>query len=166
MLKRRQKAQLEISFGVIFSIIIIIAVLAIAGYVIVRFLSVDYNVECKLFYSEMQKKIDESWGSGGSVSYVFSHSVPGKTEKVCFGYTNQSLLSTSDEAAYDDVALHSDDRSNLFFYPSGACGDTSFSYQLKHATTDKFFCVSVQNGKANLKISKDRFDALVKLNKL
>lgn len=157
-----KKGQLQISFGVIFSIIIIIATLAIAGYVIVKFLSTSDNVECKLFYSDLQKKIDEAWSQDGGSSYVFSGSASSESEQVCFGYINQTFAE-QDRVAHEKIDEYSSKSVNLFFYPIASCGDSSFSYNLKHIKTDKFFCVDVQNGKASVKIAKGTFDALVKL---
>jgi len=165
--KSNKKAQLQISFGVMFSIIIIIATLAIAGYVIVKFLSTSEDVECKIFYSDLQKKIDEAWGSDGSAAYPFSKKTPGKTEKICFGFINQSLLDSKDKAVFDALNEYSNPNSknNLFFYPINSCGESAFAFSLKHIKSDGFFCVPVSGGEANVKIAKGTFDALVKLSK-
>lgn len=162
-----KKGQLQISFGVMFSIIIIIATLAIAGYVIVKFLSTSEDVECKIFYDDLQKKIDEAWGSDGSVAYQFSKKAPMKTEKVCFGFINQSLLDSKDKAAFDTLNEYSNPNSknNLFFYPINSCGESAFAFSLKHVKSDGFFCAFFSDGKANVKITKGAFDALVKLSK-
>ena len=50
-----KRGQIQLSFSVIFSIIIIIATLAVAGYVIVKVLNVGNNVECKILYQDLQK---------------------------------------------------------------------------------------------------------------
>lgn len=157
-----KRAQIQMSFGVIFSIIIIAATLGIAGYVILKVWNAGNDAGCKLFYSDLQKKIDEAWNQDGGSSYVFSGSASSESEKVCFGYTNQTFAEL-DKAAHEKIEEYSSKSVNLFFYPIASCGDSSFSYNLKHIKTDKFFCVDIQNGKASVKIAKGTFDALVKL---
>ena len=66
MLKRGRKAQIQLSFGMIFSIIIIVVTILVAGYVIIKFMSSQDNAKCKLFYQKLQDTIDDSWKGDGS----------------------------------------------------------------------------------------------------
>ena len=99
----KKGAQFQVSFGVIFSIIVIVATLAIAGYIIIQFLNTGNNTQCKLFVSDLQKKINEAWSSDGASSYVFSESVPSGTNQLCFGYINDTSPSTNDAQIQQNI---------------------------------------------------------------
>ena len=91
-----KKGQVQLSFGMIFSIIIIVATLAVAGYITVKFLNTGTSVSCKLFYSDLQKKIDKAWYEDFTHD-VFSANAPRGVKEVCFGNSTQVLLKSEDE---------------------------------------------------------------------
>lgn len=158
------RGQMQISFGVIFSIIIIIATLSVAGYVMVKVWNVQNNVNCALFYTSLQNKIDSAWGSDGSSSYIFKENLPTSVDKICFGSVNQTVLNKSDEPIKKDLSDYSTSKINFFLYPKDGCGDSEFKYTLKHVSTTGFFCINVVKGQGSVKITKNRFDTLVKLS--
>ena len=158
-----QKAgQLQISFGMIFSIIIIIATLAVAGYVIVNFVDLGGNISCKLLYQDLQEKIDKAWHSSIS-SESFNKDVPAGINYVCFGNLSQQTNS-SYKMQYEKFSMYARPKSNMFFYPvEGACDDTEFTYALEHVSFPGFFCIPVKEGKIGIHLSKGKFDSLVRL---
>jgi len=155
---------MELSFGFIFSVIIIAATLAVAGYIIVQVIQTQNNANCKLYVQDLQTKINEAWGSDGSVSNVFSdNNVPSKTSQVCFGMVNQTLISEKDKPAQDALRNRVRSDSNVIFYPSTSCGSGQFSFNVQHVKTDGFFCVDVTSGKAQVKYAKGITDSVVKI---
>ena len=158
-----KRGQVQLSFGVIFSVIIIVATLAVAGYVTVQFWQNTKDVECKLFYDDLQKKIDVAWQADDSVSTIFTESVTDKTNMVCFGNVSQFVANEKDQTAYDSLKNFASSSDNLFFYPRTVCGGSKFRFNLKHIKTDSFFCVESVDRQVSVKITKDSFDALVKL---
>ncbi|MEI6849529.1 MAG: hypothetical protein WCK29_00675 [archaeon] len=159
-----KKGQLQISFGIIFSIIIIAATLAVAGYIIVQFIQGQNNINCKLYVQDLQNKINDAWGSDGSISNVFTdNNIPPKTTKICFGGMNQTLLNIKDKPTLDAVSNRVRSNVNVVFYPPASCGDGQFSFTLLHAKMDGFFCVDISAGKANVKYAKGVTDAIVKI---
>ena len=58
-----KRGQIDISFGMIFSIILIIAVVGVAFYVINNFIELKKCTEIGLFYDDLKKYIDEAWQS-------------------------------------------------------------------------------------------------------
>lgn len=160
----KKAGQFQISFGVIFSILIIVATLAVAGYIIVKFLNTGRNAECKLFVTDLQNKINEAWSSDGASSYVFAETVPAGTQKICFGYLNQTALSIADGIIKQNITNYATMQSNMYFYPRNSCGGSNFYYTLKHINTNNFFCTNIISGKSNIVITKGTFDALVKLS--
>ncbi len=161
----RKRGQIQLSFGMIFSIIIIVASIAVAGYIIVKFLDIGANVSCKLFYSDLQKKIDKAWNEDLSSS-IYDGKVPAGISKVCFGNYTQKTLEQKDQEIRDEIEFFAKKGNNLFFYPiKNNCKESEFEYQLKHIDTNGFFCVNVIEGKASLKINKEINDALVEISK-
>ncbi len=159
-----KKGQLQISFGMIFSIILIIATVAVAFYVISYFIKLGNNVSCKLYYTDLQDRITVAW-NGELSNEVFSESLPSGVSEVCFGYLNQSTRSSSDASVQESLRAYPSAKSNLFFYPRGStCNDGNFAYHLTHVKDSAFFCVKVVKGKARVTINKGTKDALVNLN--
>lgn len=78
-----KRGALNLSFGMIFSIILIIAFLVFAFYAIKTFLGVSDAAKIANFRENLQNDIDEMWRSSGGVQEV-SYSLPRQIEKVCF----------------------------------------------------------------------------------
>lgn len=150
-----KNGQLNISFGAIFSIIIIVATLAVAGYVIYQFIRGNDEVKCGLFYQSLQDKINSAWSSDGETSFVYTNAIPSKTTKVCFGYLNQTLLDEKDKVAYDYFKKTNTIKENLYIYPSSSCGDSRYKFEVKNAVSNGFFCVDNVQDDAHLRISKE-----------
>lgn len=158
-----KRGQFEISFGMIFSIIIIAATLAVAGYIIVKFVNTGSNVSCKLFYDDFQKRVDKAWAGDGSTQDIFKANAPRGIEKICVGNASSTAAVTYRDL-YEEVTFYAArPSSNFFFYPlkSESCGGSGFSYTIQHVSTPSFFCVTPVDGSFSLKISKRSTDALV-----
>lgn len=82
MRKGVRKAQLNLSFGMIFSIILIIAFLAFAFYAIYKFLDFQNSAKILQFSRDFQDDIDRMWKSVQG-SYEAEYSLPQKVEAVC-----------------------------------------------------------------------------------
>lgn len=159
-----KKGQIELSFGMIFSVIIIIATVVVAFYMISKFMSITPCTKAGLFYDSLRKEVDNAW-QGTITQSTFKGDVPSDVSKVCFGNTTQKY-SEDDSEAYEYAKMRSAGGNNVFFYPGLKTCDIKFSfYKLEHATTDSFFCVAVKSEKMSVRISKGSSDVLVKLSK-
>jgi len=152
---KNKKGQLNISFGAIFSIIIVVATLSVAGFVIFKFINTTNEIDCNLFYKDLQEEVDKAWQSDGESSYIFSKDVATSTEKVCFGFLNQSLLNQSDKEAYDFFKRVNNFKENLYIYPRDSCGKSNYRFEIKNAVSEGFFCAETKSGKVSLRISKE-----------
>jgi len=79
----KKRGQLQLSFGMIFSIILIIVFIAFAFYAIMKFLDIKDTALIGKFQNKLQKDVDKIWkGQQGSqkVEYI----LPNKIEAVCF----------------------------------------------------------------------------------
>lgn len=163
-IKGRKKAQMEISFGFIFAIIVIAAIIAVAVYVIIHFLNLSKCSQTGLFYSDLQGEIDKAW-AGSMTSKQFSGTLPSNLKSVCFGSLKSNPISDF-IAEQNELKKFQNLDKNVFLYPNTkACSAQLSNYKLEHIKVDRFFCVPVSSGKVSIKISKNETDALVTLTR-
>lgn len=146
-MKRRCKkthGQMKLSFGMIFSIILIIIFLAFAFYGIKEFLDMQTTIQIGQFVEDLQADVDKMWkGSQGSQEVIYM--LPKKIDEVCF---------TDDE--YE----------NLYFVSS----DYMEGRQIEHINIEKIteqenpFCIKNIDGKVKMIIKKDYGENLVVIN--
>src|SRR3989344_971308 len=163
-----KRGSMEISFGMIFSVIIIIAIIGVAVYAITTFLHVGKTAELSLFYKNFEDSIEDIWSSASS-SRVFSFSLPKTIESVCFG-----SLTTSSSAQYNqelkDLKMYSSgfeqQNTNTFLYPATNAGEFAFKKVDKidlSKLAARFDCFEVNSGKVKIRLSKEELDSLVKV---
>src|SRR3989338_2480580 len=139
----KKKGAMELSFGMLFSIILIIIFIAFAIYGVSKFLNLQKGIQTKTFANDLNYDIDKLWKSQGS--QPVSYTLPKNVEKVCF----------------------SEDENKLNINIMGK--NFIETYDIEHATLSKDFskddCVSVENGKIALQLEKTRGEALVVIEK-
>ena len=162
----KKKGQLKLSFGMIFSITMIIIFLAFGFYVIGKFLDMKSSVEAGKFIEEFQNDVDKMWKSSQG-SQEEEYFLPTKVEAVCI--VDYSSPSREDiEEIYKKLKQVYDNEQNLFFYPVGS-GKGLDAATIEHLNLEKItseknpFCVAVEDGKLNLTIKKSFDDALVRI---
>lgn len=138
----RKRGQIDLSFGMIFSIILIIVFIAFAFYAIMKVIEMQKNVQVKNFVNDFQDDINKVWQSA-QASEKKTYSVPKEIEQVCI----------------DEFAM-------LYFEPLGSGQGTT--KELNHLdiaqiTSEGIFCVDVVDGKFEIYMKKDFGDKLVKL---
>ena len=143
----------------IFSIILIIAVVGVAFYVINNFIELKKCTEIGLFYDDLKKYIDEAWQSTIHKD-TFRGVLPSGIDIVCFGDINQA------PQEYNDIKKSFiNSNGNVFLYPvQKACDASLSSIKLEHVKSDNFFCVKVEDSKIALKTEKAQYEAIVTLN--
>ncbi len=160
----KKRGAIEISFGMIFSIIIIAFLISVAVYIIYTFMGLGKCTEIGLFYQELQKSVDKAWSSD-KTQKPFEIKVTKGIEKVCFG--NLSLSSSSESKKIQDELkkeVVNAKNSNVFLYPTKkACDSQAVHYKISRSITDNFFCVDINSGKSQVILSKEITDSLVKI---
>lgn len=157
------RGQMQLSFGMIFSIIMIIAGVAVAFYVITFFLDVSKCAQAGIFYQDLDNRVDKVWVSEKS-STVFESTIPPGITSVCFGNLTQFINPGSEERRENIERVYRHSKNNVFLYPTrDACGKEGGAFELKHGEAEKFFCAEVNDGKVQVKIKKDSFDKLAVL---
>lgn len=158
-----RKGQLQLSFGMIFSIIIIIATISIAFYFIQKILAAQECTKIELFKSDLQDTIDKVWRSPfGSES--FSSTIPSGVKKVCIG--NPSLASAQYKSILEEADSYLDEGENFIILPiKEACKGNLATAELKHIK-DSFTCFDSAKGRISFTIYKgNSTDTLVSLKK-
>ena len=79
----RKRGQIDLSFGLIFSVILIIAFLGFAVYAIINFLGMKDKIEVGKFIDELQGDVDTAWKSSQTLD-DFSYFLPVNIKEVCF----------------------------------------------------------------------------------
>ena len=169
-----RRGSIELSFGMIFSIIIIIAIVGVATYAIVYFLDLGKLTELSLFHQKFQETIDDVWGSS-ITDKVVSFTLPAGIKLVCFGNLSSNSWNPAYEEEYEHFKEYSSsferERTNRFIYPTNEAGEFSFKKvskiylsELGQPHTD-FECFEVSDRKIKVRLKKDTFDALVKVKK-
>ena len=137
--KKGKKAQMKLSFGMIFSIFLIILFLIFAFYAIKKFIFLQQDVQIKSFVNDLQTDINRAWKED-KASATEQYSLPDKIEEVCFeGGSNEITFKPISEKIPEE--------------------------ELNHINIEDSFCVDNTNGKINLIISKNSGEALVKISK-
>ena len=153
---KNKKGAMELSFGMLFSIFLIIIFIAFAIYGIGKFLGLQKDIQTKTFVNDLQFDIDKLWKSQGSQPVTYS--LPANVEKVCF--SEDDFGPTGVSSGVKDI--------NMEIRGEKLIGD----YNVKHAKISEDFskgsggnCVSVENGKIKLQLEKDYGENLVTINK-
>ncbi len=145
-LQRNKKAQMKLSFGMIFSIILIIVFVAFAFYAIQKFVGFQKQITIETFAEDLQEDIDTVWKSS-QASQEKEYSLPKKIEEVCF--TNK------------------DDFQNMYFESSEYVAGKKIEHlNIEKIVEDKDpFCIKTINGKVKMIIKKDFGESLVSIEK-
>jgi len=145
LLPRNRSGQLNLSFGMIFSIVLIIVFLAFGFYAITKFIDLQNSVQIENFLRDFQKDVDTMWKSREG-SQIISYPLPSKISAVCF---------------------KDDELQNLEFI-SGTIikGDLIENLDIAKITQEEDpYCIQNVKGKVTLKIVKDFGETLVRVER-
>lgn len=160
---KEKRGQLDISFGMIFSIIIIIAIIAVSFYVIQYFTKLSTCTSTGLFYEALEKEVNAAREATTS-RQLFSADLPKSVDYLCIG--NMTLLSkTEDKTRFDALyKIYRLSNNNVFVYPQNKGCQTLNSKTIDYIETSDFFCVKSNKGRVSLLIQKDAFDRNVRIS--
>jgi hypothetical protein len=136
----KKRGSIELSFGMIFSIILVIVFIAVAIYGIKKFLDFQNDLKISQFKDNLQKDIDDIWRSSEG-SYPGKYSLPSKVVSVCF---------TDD--AYQ----------NLVFNPDNIAGTMINHIDIaKTLGGQSSVCFDNTNGEVDMQLGKNYGESLV-----
>ena len=140
-MKRGRKGQIKLSFGMIFSIILIIVFLVFAFYAIKVFLGIQNTAQTGKFISDLKSDVDRVWKSTES-SEEKEYNLPSKIDYVCF---------IDDE--YENLFFQADK-----FFEGGQIEHIDIS---KMTSVEDPYCIENIGGKIKLTLIKEIDEALV-----
>lgn len=158
---------MELSFGMIVSILMIIIFLVFAFYVIQKFLGMKNSVEVGKFTEDLQLDVNKMWTSSQG-SQEIEYTLPTGIKEVCFvDYLSQNRGANGE--IYEKLKQVYNGDENLFFYPVGSAAGLD-AKKIEHINLEEItkfknpFCVENKDGKLKLTLKKNFDDALVRIN--
>ncbi len=88
---KNRKGQIHLSFGMIFSIILIIIFIGFAFFAIQKFLGLQDSIKLNKFYDTLQNDINIVWNSAQTTQEK-SYDIPAYIGKICFVGTGDNML--------------------------------------------------------------------------
>ncbi|HOW37200.1 MAG TPA: hypothetical protein PLK34_03045 [Candidatus Pacearchaeota archaeon] len=143
----KKRAQMQLSFGMIFSIILIIAFIAFAFYAIRYFLNLQEETQIKDFIRTLQGDIDEVWGSTKS-NESKQYFLPEKIKRICFEDSEFGNLVLEKDGPRQRETLNNVDIAKTLSENSG-----------------QRVCIDNIQGKINLNLIKDFRETLVTITR-
>jgi hypothetical protein len=162
--RAKKRGQMELSFGTIFGIFLILAFIGVAIYVIYTFVRVGKCTNAQLLISDLQKTVDNAWIARGAQS-IEAGPLPldKEVEIVCFIDFSRDANTRSE--LYNSAEIYVDEGWNLFFFPFGsACRNGA---KLEHVNISVIaqernpYCIANTAGKISFTIEKKFGEALV-----
>ena len=157
-----KRGDISLSFGFIFSIILIAAIVGIAFYAISYFVDLGNCTEISLFYNDFQNSVDDAWASEITKD-VFVGTLPSGIESVCIGDVEQGI----DTEEYRELSRYGRFEANVFLYPPKKACDEAYK-KIEHINIEElgFECFQVRDGKVSIGLEKGSFDSLVRITRI
>ena len=159
-----KNGQMKLSFGMIFSIILIIIFLAFAFYSIRKFIGISDAVKIGNFKDDLESGIEKLWKATQG-SQEMEYFLPKKVAAVCFvDYSSAKRGPKKD--IYDKLKQVFYGDENMIFYPIGSSEGLD-SAEIKHIDINKTtedenpFCVDNIKGKTSMTLKKNYGENLV-----
>ena len=145
-----KKGQMKLSFGMIFSVILIVVFLAFGFYAIKTFLGIQNSAMLQKVVDDMQFDIENIWLNDYQSNQSKEYTTPTKITHACFVDFRSGKKGTF-ASIYDDLDKAYSGDENLVFYPLKAA--SSYSVKIKRIDIEETtqennpFCLENINGK-------------------
>jgi len=164
----KKRGQMQLSFGMIFSIILIIFFVAIAFYAIKKLLEFQDSAKILNFKNELQNDVDKVGKSSKTPSQEKPYSLPSRIKKVCV--VDFSSPVRGDEKIYNESKRYFSDEKNLFLYPFSSYDESSMiikNIDLEKTTfSENPLCFDVSKSKVQMILQKNFSESLVTIKKI
>ena len=156
---------MELSFGMIFSIILIVIFLGFGSYAIIKWIGITNTANVGKFLNDFQNDVNSAWKSA-QVSQEKEYPLPSEIDLVCIGNYSGASGTGNDAGLYNELKREYSEGENLIFYPIGSAGGLS-SKKIEHLNIQKTIesanplCIRSINGKIKITLKKDYSDDLV-----
>ena len=161
------KGQFELSFGMIFSIILIVVFIAVAIIAINSFLRVRCSADTGIFIQDLRQEVNRIWaGAGEESSKSFTINKCG-IEYVCFYNPNLPKKGRYSDFSENFREVTGENVfNNLYFYPYGktALSSTEIKHINNEALKNNPECFEIIDNKISIKLSKNLNESLVRVS--
>lgn len=168
-IKKNKKSQqvLGMSFGTIFSILLIIFFIIITFIVINKFFITSDCAKVGIFIDDFNEAVQDTWNAQKD-TYKFSKVLPKEIEYVCFADFDKEKIGEFEKPIGFDIWVFDGSDSNVVFYPpEKACNMRHFfnkHLDLSNLTkTNNPNCFKTEKGKITLTLVKDYNTRYVKI---
>lgn len=165
-----KKGQMKLSFGMIFSIILIIIFIAFAIYTIGIFLGIQKSASSGKLFNDVQRNVDKVWKSAESLE-DFEYFLPRGIDSICFVDFSSEKRGIA-ENLYDDLERISFREGNFVLYSEGLKPGSDFSSKeigninIEQTTEiDNPLCFQSSSGKVKITLKKDFSESSVTIVK-
>ncbi|MFH1365163.1 MAG: hypothetical protein ABIH28_01095 [archaeon] len=154
----KKSGQLDLSFGLIFSVILIVVFLGFAIYAIIGFLGMKEKIEIGKFLNDLQSNVNTYWKANQGTDQ-FSYFLPVGIKEVCFLNKETSGIGPK-ENIYDELEKYLSEGDNLIFYPIGSAKSVK-SAKIEHIDLAEMtkqenpLCFENKNGKTTLSLEQE-----------
>jgi len=169
MINKKGQGIFGMSFGMIFSIILIIFFVAVAFIAIKSFLDTQKCAQIGIFKDNLQTEIDKTWASQKS-EFEFKARLPAKIKYVCFADLSKPITATGTAGNIGrELGVYQGYVANMFLYPTEPACDMVY-HEIEHLDINKIislknpYCIIVDDGNINIQIKKDFSDKLVSVS--
>jgi len=167
-----KRGAIALSFGMIFSLIVIIAIIGVSFYAINYFLNLGKCTEISLFYRDFQKEVDKAWSSE-ITRETFIGKLPRKIESVCFldrEVDSATVIGVGEE--YEALEDYFRIGGNTFLYPPEQTCDQTYK-TIRHVDLSDlggwhcfpWHCFPLRDNRVEILLDKGSFDALVRVKR-
>jgi hypothetical protein len=166
-----KKAQevLGMSFGMIFSIILIVFFIVVAFIAINAFLKTQRCTQIGIFITDFKDEVKKAFNSPKE-DFVFTRTLPSNLKQVCFYDSSKKIIASGEEKEIaDNIGIYQGKNANMFFYPrEKSCNipyaNVDYLDIEKTAGLDNLKCFEVKDGEISIQILKGMTEKLVRLN--
>ncbi|MEX0920974.1 MAG: hypothetical protein WDZ62_01795 [Candidatus Pacearchaeota archaeon] len=162
-----KKGQIKISFGMIFSVIMIVIFLVFAFYAIRTFFGIQETAQTGKFIDDLQSDVNTIWRSTEG-SQERTYRLSKKISHVCFGDFERDGTGPR-QSIYGELEFNYFGSENIFFYPTESSNPGSFEIKnvdiLEITLNENPYCIDNEDGTLELVLIKDFGEPLVKIER-
>jgi len=157
-LDKNKKAQTKISFGMIFSIFLIIAILSFGFYAIKFLLDLQKTAKIGTFVNALEEDVNSLW-KATQASKKESYNLPNKIKYVCF-FEQETSTKGRYKNLYNEFEIISQPKDNMYFYPLNTAGELNV-LEIEHldivnmTLNNNPYCVENKDGTIEILLKKD-----------
>lgn len=160
-INKKAEGAIGMSFGWLFSLILIIFFIFTAIYGIRAFLNMASCSKVGTFYGSLQDKIDEAYRSSSS-DFEMDVNIPG-VDMICFANLSEKITGSLD--VYEEIEKYEIYGANTFLLPTGKACDMPYN-TIKHLNISKTtlsknpLCFDISDG-GKIRIAKGYYEKAV-----